>query len=67
MKALLVRGDHAAMKLTERLFELFSDKDISWEAATAIGGVTAVNSVLTKPNYAVVKVSQPFRMDSSIC
>jgi RNAPII transcription regulator C-terminal len=56
MQALLVRGDPASMTLADHLFGLFSDPNISWDAASAIGRITASNTVLTKQNYAIVKV-----------
>jgi RNAPII transcription regulator C-terminal len=56
VKPLIFRGDATSTKLTDHLFELFSDSSINWDAASAIGTIVASSSVLTKQNYAVVKV-----------
>ena len=54
-KALLVRGDARAADHVDRLFQLFGDEAISWDAARAVGGVVATDKILTKKNHAVIK------------
>ena len=44
-------------QFSARVFEAFSDKSISWNAAKAIGEIAAVDPILTKRNHAVIKVS----------
>ena len=55
-RALLVRGHPQALLFVDRLFELFGDADVGWDAARAIGQVGTPDDVLTKRNYAVIKV-----------
>ncbi|CCM00251.1 uncharacterized protein FIBRA_02280 [Fibroporia radiculosa] len=56
-KALLVRGDAAATNYVNRLFELFDDAEISWDAARGVGSAIGTDKVLTKRNHAVIKVT----------
>ncbi|KAI0629374.1 ARM repeat-containing protein [Trametes polyzona] len=55
-KALLVRGHSAAMSNVDRLFDLFDDEQVSWDAARAIGQVPGPDKILTKKNHAVIRV-----------
>ncbi|KAI8996433.1 ARM repeat-containing protein [Trametes punicea] len=55
-KALLVRGHPTAMTNVDRLFELFDDGNVSWDAARAIGRIPGPDKVLTKRNHAVIKI-----------
>lgn len=55
-KALLVRKHALAMTFAERLCNLLKDKEIGWEAAKALGDIVASDTILTKDNYANVKV-----------
>ena len=55
-RALLVRGHPKALSFVDRLFELFGDANVGWDAARAIGQVGTVDNVLTKPNHAIIKV-----------
>lgn len=55
-RALLVRGHPKALSFVDRLFELFGDADVGWDAARAIGQVGTVDNVLTKHNHAIIKV-----------
>ncbi|KAI0372603.1 ARM repeat-containing protein [Pilatotrama ljubarskyi] len=55
-KALLVRGHPAAMAHVDRLFELFDDGDVNWDAARAVGRIPGPDKILTKSNHAVIKV-----------
>ncbi|TFY64928.1 hypothetical protein EVJ58_g2311 [Rhodofomes roseus] len=54
-KALLVRGDPRGADLVDRLFELFGDDKVGWDAARAVGGAVATDKILTKKNHAVIK------------
>jgi len=55
-KALLVTGHPEGVPYAERLFDVFGDKDISWDAARAVGEIAAADKVLTKKNNAIVKI-----------
>ena len=55
-KALLVRGHARAMQNVDRLFELFDDEHVSWDAARAVGKIPATDKVLTKKNHAILRV-----------
>ena len=55
-KALLVRGHARAMQNVDRLFELFDDEHVSWDAARAVGKISATDKVLTKKNHAILRV-----------
>ena len=55
-RALLVRNHPQALPFVNRLFELFDDAEVGWNAARAIGQVGMVDKVLTKRNHAVIKV-----------
>ena len=55
-RALLVRGHPKALSFVDRLFELFGDADVGWDAARGIGQVGTVDNVLTKHNHAIIKV-----------
>jgi DNA repair/transcription protein MET18/MMS19 len=56
-RALLVRNHPEALPFVNRLFELFDDTEVGWNAARAIGQAGTVDKVLTKRNHAVIKVS----------
>ncbi|KAI0794485.1 ARM repeat-containing protein [Fomes fomentarius] len=55
-KALLVRNHAGAMRNIDRLFELFEDESVSWDAARAVGRIPGTDKVLTKRNHAVIKI-----------
>lgn len=56
-KALLVRNSEWISKLIEKLLDLFSDHCINKYAAEALGEIGKPDIyILTKQNYAVVKV-----------
>ncbi|OSD04782.1 ARM repeat-containing protein [Trametes coccinea BRFM310] len=55
-KALLVRSHPSAIVVVDRLFELFDDDSVSWDAARAIGRIPGPDKVLTKRNHAVIKI-----------
>jgi DNA repair/transcription protein MET18/MMS19 len=55
-RALLVRNHPRALPFVNRLFELFDDAEVGWNAARAIGQVGMVDKVLTKRHHAVIKV-----------
>lgn len=62
-KALLVRGHPMSAKYTDKLFELFDDPNVGWDAARAIGKVPRKDKVLTKQNHAVVRVRNFLRCE----
>ncbi|TFK91443.1 ARM repeat-containing protein [Polyporus arcularius HHB13444] len=55
-KALLVRGHARATQNVDRLFELFVDEHVSWDAARAVGRIPGTDKVLTKKNHAVLRI-----------
>ncbi|KAI0773303.1 ARM repeat-containing protein [Trametes elegans] len=55
-KALLVRGHAAATSNVDRLFELFDDENVNWDAARAIGRIPGPDRILTKKNHAIIKI-----------
>ncbi|KAA1469065.1 ARM repeat-containing protein [Dentipellis sp. KUC8613] len=55
-KGLLLRSHPQALSLAERLFQLFDDAEVSWDAGRAIGQVVVLDKVLTKSNHAVIKI-----------
>ncbi|KAL1941257.1 hypothetical protein VTO73DRAFT_7469 [Trametes versicolor] len=55
-KALLVRGHPTAMANVDRLFELFDDDKVNWDAARAIGLIPGPDKILTKKNHAVTRI-----------
>ncbi|KAH9913980.1 ARM repeat-containing protein [Epithele typhae] len=55
-KALLVRGHPGAMANVDRLFGLFSEDHVSWDAARAIGRIPGTDKVLTKRNHATLRI-----------
>lgn len=57
-----MRNHPKAMPFVERLFELFDDDTISWDAASAVGVAVASDRVLTKKNHSVIRVSQTHRL-----
>jgi len=56
-KAVLVRNHPDFTRIFERLFEVFDIEEISWDAARAIGELGGSDTILTKRNHAVIKVS----------
>ncbi|KAI0282989.1 ARM repeat-containing protein [Russula brevipes] len=55
-RALLVRNHTQALPFVNRLFELFDDTEVGWDAARAIGQAGTADEVLTKRNHAIIKV-----------
>lgn len=55
-KGLLVRKHPLAMTFVERLYGIFDDESVGWEAAKAIGEIPSTDVVLTKANRAEVKI-----------
>ena len=55
-KALLVRGYPRAMAHVDRLFGLFQDEDVGWDAARSVGRMPGAGKVLTKRNHAILRV-----------
>lgn len=58
-RALLIRNDRKADEYVDALIGLFGDPALAWDAARAIGDIAKEDSVFTKENFAVVKVSTP--------
>lgn len=56
IKALLVRSHPSALAFAQKLFDLFSDVSVNWDAAKGIGLIPGNDSILTKQNHAVVKI-----------
>jgi len=57
LKALVTRNHEAAMRFVTQLLQLFSDPEVAWDAARAIGCAVALESgVLGKKNFAVIKM-----------
>ena len=44
------------MSFVDRLFGLFEDEEVSWDAARAVGQIVAADPILTKKNHAVIRV-----------
>lgn len=55
-KALLVRNHPRALKFSQRLFEVFDDASIGWDAAKSVGLIPGHDDVLTKDNHAVTRI-----------
>ena len=62
----MVRKHPEALPFVNRLFELFDDTEVGWDAACAIGQAGTVDKVLTKRNHAVIKVRFPTRDMSTL-
>ncbi len=61
LKSLVARNHEAAMRFVTLLLQLFSDPDIAWDAARAIGCAVALEGgVLDKKNFIVIKVEQQY-------
>ncbi|KAG5652051.1 hypothetical protein H0H81_006471 [Sphagnurus paluster] len=65
-KALVVRKDPFVARFTDKLFEVFGDDAISWDAAKALGNVASADQILTKRNRAVVKILHTQKFVNSI-
>lgn len=52
-----MRNHPNALRLVNRLFELFDDDSVSWDAARAIGAAIGADKVLTKRNHAIIRVT----------
>ncbi|TRM60732.1 RNAPII transcription regulator C-terminal-domain-containing protein [Schizophyllum amplum] len=55
-RALLVRNHAGAAELVNKLFGLFDDSTVSWDAAKVIGQIGRADTVLTKRNHAVIRI-----------
>jgi len=56
-KALVVRNHDLVHAYVDRLFALFGDESLGWDAAKAIGEIgSGGEGVLTKKNFAVLRV-----------
>ncbi|KAI0047844.1 ARM repeat-containing protein [Auriscalpium vulgare] len=65
-KALLVRSHPQALPTIDRLFELFDDDDVNWDAARAVGLIGATDKILTKKNHVVIKILYAQRYANSV-
>ncbi|KAG6821481.1 hypothetical protein H0H93_010205 [Arthromyces matolae] len=54
-KALAVQKHASLTSFTDKLFELFADHDVSWDAAKVLGEIASTDQILTKRNHAVIK------------
>jgi DNA repair/transcription protein MET18/MMS19 len=64
-KGLLVRNHPNAMRFVDRLFEVLGDEQIGWNAARGIGEIGSTDKVLTKRNYAIIRVHSSVRCPPS--
>ncbi|XP_006461777.1 hypothetical protein AGABI2DRAFT_185880 [Agaricus bisporus var. bisporus H97] len=55
-KALLIRNHPIASHFIDKLFEVFHDETIGWDAARIVGEVAAPDDVLTKKHHAVIRI-----------
>ncbi|KAF8074920.1 Dos2-interacting transcription regulator of RNA-Pol-II-domain-containing protein [Lyophyllum atratum] len=55
-KALVVRKEPSSTRFTDRLFEVFGDDEIGWDAAKALGQIASSDQILTKRHHAVIKI-----------
>ncbi|GLB41862.1 putative RNAPII transcription regulator C-terminal [Lyophyllum shimeji] len=55
-KALVVRKEPSLARFTDRLFEVFSDDEIAWDAARALGEFASPDQILIKRHHAVIKI-----------
>lgn len=53
----MIKNHAQALPFVNRLFELFDDPEVGWDAARAIGQAGTADKVLTKRNHAVIKVA----------
>lgn len=60
-----MRNHPNALQFVNRLFELFDDDSISWDAARAIGAAIGSDKVLTKKNHAIIRVINETWLDFS--
>jgi len=65
-KALLIAGHGEAISSARKLFDVFGDKDIAWDAAKAIGEIVTPDRVFTKKNHAIVKILHAQRYFNSL-
>lgn len=55
-KALIIRNHPLALSFSERLFQVFGDEAVGWDAAKACGEIPGTDTILTKRNNAVIKI-----------
>ncbi|KAL4245852.1 MMS19 nucleotide excision repair protein [Abortiporus biennis] len=65
-KALLIQNHALTQKFVDKLFELFDDPTVSWDAARSIGKVVASDKVLTKRHHATIKILHAQRFFNSV-
>ncbi|KAG6833236.1 hypothetical protein H0H87_009857 [Tephrocybe sp. NHM501043] len=65
-KALTVQKHTALVCFSDKIFELFGDDTISWDAAKTLGDIANADQVLTKRNHAVIKILHAQKFVNSI-
>ncbi|KIY43082.1 ARM repeat-containing protein [Fistulina hepatica ATCC 64428] len=55
-RALLVRNHPDAAHFSDRVFNIFDDTAINWDAARAVGAMIKTDDVLTKSNHTVFRI-----------
>ncbi|KAF8889317.1 ARM repeat-containing protein [Infundibulicybe gibba] len=65
-RALVIRSHPLAMQFVDRLFDVFGDSSINWDAARAIGYIGAQDDVLTKKHHTVVKILHAQKFSNAI-
>ena len=67
-KGLVVRSDERGYAFVDRILSLFTDSQLGSDAAAALGIIAEdSNRVLSKENFAVVRVSLSKRREIYIC
>jgi len=54
---LVVRKEASFTRFTDRLFGVFGDDAIGWDAAKALGHIASSDQILTKRHHAIIKVT----------
>ncbi|KAG6890017.1 hypothetical protein C0992_003362 [Termitomyces sp. T32_za158] len=65
-KALVVQKHTSLTRFTDKIFELFAEKEISWDAAKTLGDIASSDQILTKCNHAVLKILHTQRFVNGI-
>ncbi|KAI5124282.1 hypothetical protein M0805_005129 [Coniferiporia weirii] len=55
-KSLIMLNHTSVNNIVDRLFKLFGDSEVGWDAARAIGEIAGSGDVLTKKNHAVIRI-----------
>ncbi|KAG6909334.1 hypothetical protein DXG01_000934 [Tephrocybe rancida] len=65
-KALAVQKHASLSRFTDKLFELFGDDDLSWDAAKTLGDIANADQILTKRNHSVIKILHAQKFVNSV-